>query len=153
MYRFLFLLIFCPDLFQAFVRELPNKEERLRAIRLVTVTQRQLSRYIATVSVINTGLGLATATALYAIGLEDVGFWTELLENCGLICMVQGGIIKELDLGQVQELHGGSGVMATHRNLEQVLTMHQVRQEHTYHHQACNCRIWNIPQWNGCDDK
>ena len=88
-----------------------------------------------------------------AIGLEDVGFWTELLENCGLICMVQGGIIKELDLGQVQELHGGSGVMATHRNLEQVLTMQRVRQEHADHHQAGNCRIGNIPQWHGCDDK
>jgi predicted PurR-regulated permease PerM len=75
----LFLLIFGPDLFQAFVRELPNKEERLRAIRLVSVTQRQLSHYIATVSVINTGLGLSTAIALYTIGLEDALLWGVLV--------------------------------------------------------------------------
>lgn len=75
----LFLLIFGPDLFQAFVRELPSKEERIRAIRLVSVTQRQLSHYIGTVSVINVLLGLSTAAALYVIGLEDALLWGVLV--------------------------------------------------------------------------
>lgn len=75
----LFLLIFGPDLFQAFVRELPSKEERIRAIQLVNVTQRQLSHYIGTVSVINVLLGLSTAAALSVIGLEDALLWGVLV--------------------------------------------------------------------------
>ncbi|MGS2720794.1 AI-2E family transporter [Paraglaciecola aestuariivivens] len=71
----LFLLIFGPDLFQAFVRELPTKHERQRAMRLINVTQQQLSRYISTVSSINLGLGLSTAALLYVIGLEDALLW------------------------------------------------------------------------------
>jgi len=71
----LFLLIFGPSLFVAFVRELPTEEKRLKAIHLVDVSQTQLSRYIITVSVINSGLGLATASVLYFIGLEDALLW------------------------------------------------------------------------------
>lgn len=71
----LFLLIFGPSLFNAFVEELPTKEQRLKAIRLVNLTQKQLSRYIITVSAINLGLGLSTACVLYFIGLEDALLW------------------------------------------------------------------------------
>jgi predicted PurR-regulated permease PerM len=39
------------------------------------MTQAQLSRYIITVSVINSGLGLSTALVLYFIGLEDALLW------------------------------------------------------------------------------
>ncbi len=71
----LFVLIFGPDLFHAFVRELPNKQQRQQAIRLVSVTQKQLSRYISTVSLINSGLALGTAGLLHLIGLEDALLW------------------------------------------------------------------------------
>lgn len=71
----LFLLIFGPSLFTAFVKELPSKEKREKAINLVSKTQSQLSRYIITVSVINSGLGLSTALVLYIIGLEDALLW------------------------------------------------------------------------------
>jgi predicted PurR-regulated permease PerM len=71
----LFLLIFGPSLFNAFIKELPTKEKREKAINLVSMTQAQLSRYIITVSVINSGLGLSTALVLYFIGLEDALLW------------------------------------------------------------------------------
>ncbi|MBU3004099.1 AI-2E family transporter [Paraglaciecola arctica] len=71
----LFLLIFGPSLFNAFIKELPTKEKRDKAINLVNMTQAQLSRYIITVSIINTGLGLSTALVLYFIGLEDALLW------------------------------------------------------------------------------
>ena len=71
----LFLLIFGPSLFNAFVEELPTKEKREKAVNLVSMTQAQLSRYIITVSGINSGLGLSTAVVLYFIGLEDALLW------------------------------------------------------------------------------
>ncbi|WP_339722724.1 AI-2E family transporter [uncultured Paraglaciecola sp.] len=71
----LFLLIFGPSLFNAFIKELPTPQKRKKAIHLVSMTQAQLSRYIITVSVINSGLGLSTALALYLIGLEDALLW------------------------------------------------------------------------------
>lgn len=71
----LFLLIFGPSLFNAFIKELPSKEKRDKAINLVNMTQAQLSRYIITVSIINSGLGLSTALVLYFIGLEDALLW------------------------------------------------------------------------------
>ncbi|MEP1447488.1 MAG: AI-2E family transporter [Paraglaciecola sp.] len=71
----LFLLIFGPSLFNAFIKELPTKEKREKAINLVNMTQAQLSRYIITVSIINSGLGLVTALVLYFIGLEDALLW------------------------------------------------------------------------------
>ncbi|WP_420818940.1 AI-2E family transporter, partial [Paraglaciecola marina] len=71
----LFLLIFGPGLFEAFVKEMPTPEQQKKAKRLVTMTQKQLSKYIITVSVINLGLGLTTACALHFIGLEDALLW------------------------------------------------------------------------------
>ncbi|WP_158969457.1 AI-2E family transporter [Paraglaciecola sp. L3A3] len=71
----LFLLIFGPNLFAAFVKELPNKKQQQKALDLVGVIQSQLSRYISTVSIINFVLGLSTAIALSIIGLEDALLW------------------------------------------------------------------------------
>ena len=61
--------------FVEIVKELPSKEKREKAINLVSMTQAQLSRYIITVSIINSGLGLSTALVLYFIGLEDALLW------------------------------------------------------------------------------
>tara|TARA_R110002153_G_scaffold3739_3_gene17904 strand:- start:24716 stop:25876 length:1161 start_codon:yes stop_codon:yes gene_type:complete len=100
----LFLLIFGPSLFNAFVKELPSEDKRLRAIRLVSMTQAQLSRYITTVSVINLGLGLSTALVLYFIGLEDALLWGVMVGILNFIPYV-GSVIGVLILtlaGMVQ---------------------------------------------------
>ncbi|GAC20208.1 AI-2E family transporter [Paraglaciecola arctica] len=100
----LFLLIFGPSLFNAFVKELPSEDKRLKAIRLVSMTQAQLSRYITTVSVINLGLGLSTALVLYFIGLEDALLWGVMVGILNFIPYV-GSVIGVLILtlaGMVQ---------------------------------------------------
>lgn len=75
----LFLLIFSPALFDAFIQSLPSAEKKQRAVRLVGAIQKELSRYIMTVSAINVGLGMATAGALHLIGMDDALLWGVLV--------------------------------------------------------------------------
>ena len=75
----LFLLIFSPALFEAFIQGLPNIEKKERAMHLVNAIQKELSRYIITVSTINVALGITTAAALHLIGMEDALLWGALV--------------------------------------------------------------------------
>jgi len=75
----LFLLIFGPTLFEAFVQSLPSTQKKDRVIGLVNAIQGELSRYIITVSAINVLLGVATATALSLWGMEDALLWGALV--------------------------------------------------------------------------
>ncbi|MEH6710651.1 MAG: AI-2E family transporter [Paraglaciecola polaris] len=71
----LFLLIFGPKLFEAFIQHFPKITDKDQARCLVATIQTELSRYIVTVSIINAGLGLSTALVLYLIGIEDALLW------------------------------------------------------------------------------
>jgi predicted PurR-regulated permease PerM len=71
----LFLLIFGPKLFEAFIQYFPKITDKNQARTLVATIQTELSRYIVTVSIINAGLGLSTALVLYFIGIEDALLW------------------------------------------------------------------------------
>lgn len=75
----LFLLIFGPNLFAAFVDVFPHARDKRLTIMLVREIQRELSRYILTVSIINTGLGLVTGAALWIYGVEDAMLWGALV--------------------------------------------------------------------------
>lgn len=75
----LFLLIFGPRLFAAFVNIFPQVQDKRRSILLVRTIQVELSRYILTVSIINTCLGLTTAGALWLLGVEDALLWGVLV--------------------------------------------------------------------------
>lgn len=75
----LFLLIFGPALFEAFIRTLPNTQKKQQIGDLANAIQGELSRYIVTVSVINVGLGMATAAALSLWGLKDALLWGVLV--------------------------------------------------------------------------
>lgn len=75
----LFLLIFSPALFEAFTQSLPSPQQKDRAVHLVNAIQKELSRYIITVSSINAALGIATAGALHFIGMEDALLWGVLV--------------------------------------------------------------------------
>lgn len=75
----LFLLIFGPPLFDAFVNHFPMVKNKQRAIYLVGNIQKALSSYIVTVSIINTVLGLSTALALQLYGMEDALLWGVLV--------------------------------------------------------------------------
>jgi predicted PurR-regulated permease PerM len=75
----LFLLIFGSGLFVSWVNALPRIEDKERRIALMRSVQRELSRYILTVSAINTGLGLVVAGALWGLGVEDALLWGVLV--------------------------------------------------------------------------
>lgn len=71
----IFLLVFGPNLFAAFIDHFPSRREKRQTVALVRTVQRELSRYILTVSVINACLGLVTGLALWTLGVEDAALW------------------------------------------------------------------------------
>ncbi len=71
----LFLLVFGPGIYATAVDVFPRLQHRLQAGQLVADTQRELSRYILTVSLVNAGLGLCTAFALWLMRFEDPLLW------------------------------------------------------------------------------
>lgn len=75
----LFLLIFGPRLFKAYIHIFVPPDTREDRVNLVGTIQLELSRYIGTVSVINAGLGMTTGLALWLFGVEDALLWGVLV--------------------------------------------------------------------------
>ena len=71
----IFMLVFGPLLYANFISGFSNKRDKQAANLLLEEVQSELSRYILTVSVINTGLGTVTGLALWAAGVEDALLW------------------------------------------------------------------------------
>lgn len=100
----LFLLIYSPSLFDAFVSGLSKKSNKDRALVLKGTIQRQLSQYVINISVVNICLGLATALALHLYGMQDALLWGVLvgmLNFIPYIGMLFGSIILAI-AGAVQ---------------------------------------------------
>jgi len=75
----LFMLVYGPGIYYAGIESMPQIRNKDEARALVIDTQRELSRYIFTVSVINLGLGLATSLALWLLNFQDPLFWGTLV--------------------------------------------------------------------------
>lgn len=71
----LFQLIFGARLYAHAIELFPRLKEKRRLALAVTRVQRELSRYIVTVSLINTGLGFATALVLWVLNVDDALLW------------------------------------------------------------------------------
>ena len=71
----LFLLIFGPNLYDTFIQVVPSVRDKQKATQLVGRVQRELSRYILTVSLINAALGVTTAAVLWLMGVDDALLW------------------------------------------------------------------------------
>ena len=71
----LFMLVFGPLLYSNFIHVFPQVRDKRAANELLADVQHELSRYILTVSVINTALGIVTGFALWAFGVEDALLW------------------------------------------------------------------------------
>lgn len=72
----LFLLLSSGTMFQEkLVRSLPRFRHKKAAVAITNQIQRDISAYLATVSLINAGLGLAIGLGLYAIGLPNAVLW------------------------------------------------------------------------------
>ncbi|TXS94330.1 AI-2E family transporter [Parahaliea maris] len=75
----LFLLSFGPRVWQRAIELFPRVRDKRQAGLVVARVQRELSRYIVTVSLINTGLGIVTAAVLWLLGVEDALLWGALV--------------------------------------------------------------------------
>lgn len=75
----LFLMIFGPHLYLRATEVLPQVNDQQHAADLVDKIQRELSRYILTVSLINSGLGMVTALVLWVLGVDDALLWGALV--------------------------------------------------------------------------
>ncbi len=71
----LFFLIYGPALYATLVETQTDPERSEKLTRIAMDTQRQLSRYILTVSVINALLGATTAAALWLLDFPDPLLW------------------------------------------------------------------------------
>lgn len=67
----LFTLVYSPALFKHYVSLFVKEEKQKRVHFLALNAQKQLSRYILTVSVVNLGLGIAAFGVLKALGFQD----------------------------------------------------------------------------------
>jgi len=74
----LFLLIFGPGLFGAFITSFSRVRDKQRAISIVDSIRKELSHYIITVSIINAVLALCTSLTLWLLGVEDALLWGAL---------------------------------------------------------------------------
>lgn len=74
-----FLLVYGPGIYRTAIEVLPWFQDKAAAAQLVTDTQRELSFYMLYISVINAGLGLATATVLWLLDFEDPLLWGSMV--------------------------------------------------------------------------
>lgn len=65
----LFLLASGDRLYERMVHVLPTFHDKRTAVEIVRAIERSVSRYLLTIAVINTGLGIAIGTMLWALGM------------------------------------------------------------------------------------
>jgi predicted PurR-regulated permease PerM len=71
----LFFLLGGPPLLARMGASLSGSEASAKALRLTEAIRVEVSRYFGTVALINVGLGIATALALYALGMPNAILW------------------------------------------------------------------------------
>jgi len=71
----LFLLSFGSRLYESYIEIFPSEVSKRRPVVLIGKLQRELSRYILTVTIINTGLGVVTAGVFWLLGVDDALLW------------------------------------------------------------------------------
>jgi predicted PurR-regulated permease PerM len=74
MLGFLFL-VFGEQLFRRVVSLAPRLSDKRRTVVIVRAVQSDVSRYVATITAINLGLGIAVGTALYLLGIQQWLLW------------------------------------------------------------------------------
>lgn len=71
----LFLLASGTMLYEKIIQSFTRLSEKKRALRLVYDVEREISRYLLTVAMINSGLGIAVGLGLWSIGVPDPLVW------------------------------------------------------------------------------
>ncbi|MBW3660834.1 MAG: AI-2E family transporter [Gemmatimonadetes bacterium] len=72
----LYFLLASGDLFlRKLVRVLPRLEDKKRAIEIARMTERHVSTYLGTITLINVGLGVVVGFAMKAVGMPNPVLW------------------------------------------------------------------------------
>lgn len=101
---FLFFLLVSGDVFlRKLVEILPNFGDKKQAVEMSREVEHNISAYLVTVSVMNLLVGLATALAMWAIGLPDPLLWgtAAFLLNYVLIVGPFAGVVMFFAVGLV----------------------------------------------------
>lgn len=70
-----FFLLTRREIYEAFARTLPDPGQRARMAAVLRGAERQVSHYFVTITLINAGLGAATAGWLRLLGMPDAILW------------------------------------------------------------------------------
>ena len=70
-----FLLALSDQLLKQLVEAMPSFFEKRNVVQLVQNVEKGMSRYLATITVVNIGLGVVTAFAMWLLGLDNYIFW------------------------------------------------------------------------------
>lgn len=71
----LFLLSSGDMFYEKLVKTLPTLSDRKMGVRIARTVEREVSRYLFTITLINTGLGVAIGTAMFLIGMPSPVLW------------------------------------------------------------------------------
>lgn len=71
----LFLLASGEMFYEKLVRALPTLSDKKRGLRIAKTVEREVSRYLFTITLINAGLGLAIGTSMWALGMPNPVLW------------------------------------------------------------------------------
>lgn len=71
----LFLLASGDMFFEKLVKSLPTLSDKKRGLRIAREVQREVSRYLLTISLINAGLGVAIGTGMWLVGMPNPILW------------------------------------------------------------------------------
>jgi predicted PurR-regulated permease PerM len=108
----LFFLLASEEIFlRKMVHVLPRFEDKVKVVEITRDVESEISRYLMTITLINIGLGIATATAMYFIGLPNPVLWgvTVALLNyvpylgplTGLVLLTSAALMSFDEIGQI----------------------------------------------------
>ncbi len=93
-----YFLLAAGDLFlHKMVAVLPQLKDKKTAVRIVRETQAQVSRYLVTTTMINTGVGIATGVALGIVGMPNPVLWGVVAALLNFVPYI-GGLVNTIIL-------------------------------------------------------
>jgi predicted PurR-regulated permease PerM len=88
-----FALLDRDDLRKHLILVFEDQEDRLRAIRILNDIERNLARYIGTVSMINVGIGVITAIGAWLLGFDNPALLGLLAFGCNYIPYIGPAVV------------------------------------------------------------
>ncbi len=88
-----FVLLDRADLRKHIILVFEDQDDRLRAIRIMNDLERNLSRYIGTVTVINLGVGAITAFGAWMVGLPSPALFGALAYVCNYVPYIGPAVV------------------------------------------------------------